>query len=157
MSRYVLRVDGAEREVETDDWTASLTTVLREHLGVVEVKNGCDTGRCGSCAVTLDGVLVTSCTVLAADAEDCEIATVRSLGSDEQPGAVQSALVAAGAVQCGFCTPGMAVAISDLLSRDPAPTETAVRLALSGNLCRCTGYGRIVEAVRRLTAKGSTE
>ena len=150
---YVLRVDGNEVVVTGAVQEASLTTALREHLGVLQVKDGCNQGRCGSCVVLLDGVLVTSCTVLAADAVGSEVTTVRSLGSAEQPGRVQRALVEAGAVQCGFCTPGMAVAIADLVAREPAPTETAARLALSGNLCRCTGYGRILDAVARLAAE----
>lgn len=153
LEAYVLRVDGCDLDVSDAPQHASLTTVLREHLGVVEVKDGCNSGRCGSCAVLLDGVLVTSCTVLAADAVGAEVSTVRSLGSEQDPGEVQRALVDAGAVQCGFCTPGMAVAIADLLSREPAPTETAARLALSGNLCRCTGYGRILAAVARLAGE----
>lgn len=146
---YALVVDGEQREVRGADQSASLSHVLRERLGVAAVKNGCDQGRCGSCAVLLDGLLVTSCTVLAADVEGSVVVTAAGLAPDG-PGSVAQALVDAGAVQCGYCTPGMVVAIHDLLTRNPSPTDAQARLALSGNLCRCTGYGRILAAVRAL-------
>jgi carbon-monoxide dehydrogenase small subunit len=147
---YELRVDGVARKVATSGQGASLATVLRDSLDLPGTKIGCGTGRCGTCAVLLDDVLVASCTVLAADTAGCEVTTVAGLGTASAPGPVQRALVEAGAVQCGYCTPGMVVAITDLLARIPQPTEVEVRFALSGNLCRCTGYGRIIAAVLAL-------
>jgi carbon-monoxide dehydrogenase small subunit len=147
---YQLCVDGRGHEVACEEDGATLVSVLRDRLGLHGTKVGCATGRCGTCSVLLDGVHVTSCTVLAADAVGSEVTTVAGLGTTEHPGPVQEALVRFGAVQCGFCTPGMVVAITALLRHDPSPDESEVRLALSGNLCRCTGYGRIVEAVLSL-------
>jgi len=133
---------------EADVWPGeSLLFTLRERLGLPGSKNACEQGECGSCSVLLDGKLVCSCLVLAAQVEGHEIVTVEGLGDGElHP--VQTAFVEAGAVQCGFCTPGLVVAAADLLARVPAPTEDDIREALSGNLCRCTGYQKIVEAVQ---------
>jgi carbon-monoxide dehydrogenase small subunit len=122
--------------------------MLREHLGLPGSKNACEQGECGSCSVWMDGEVVCSCLVLAAQAEGLEIRTVESLSDGEDVHPVQEAFVEAGAVQCGFCTPGLVVAVVDLLERDPQPTEATVREALSGNLCRCTGYQKILDAVR---------
>ena len=131
-----------------DVWLgASLLYMLREHLGLPGSKNACEQGECGSCSVWLDGELVCSCLVLAAQAHEREVRTVESLSSDEHLHPVQDAFLEAGAVQCGFCTPGLIVAVADLLARDPTPTEATVREALSGNLCRCTGYVKILDAV----------
>ncbi|HWC69989.1 MAG TPA: (2Fe-2S)-binding protein [Actinomycetota bacterium] len=137
---------------EADVWGgASLLTMLRDSLGLLGSKNACEQGECGSCSVWLDGEVVCACLVLAAQAEGREIRTVEDLGGDGlHP--VQDAFVAAGAVQCGFCTPGLVVAVTDLLDRDASLDETAVREALAGNLCRCTGYEKILDAVRLAAA-----
>ena len=132
-----------------DVWPgASLLYMLREHLGLPGSKNACEQGECGSCSVWLDGELVCSCLVLAAQAHERDVRTVESLATQDGLHPVQEAFVEAGAVQCGFCTPGLVVAVADLLNRDPHPTETTVREALAGNVCRCTGYVKILDAVR---------
>ena len=134
---------------EADVWPgASLLSMLRDDLGLRGSKNACEQGECGSCSVWLDGELVCSCLVLAAQAEGRRIETVESLGREGRLHPVQQAFLDAGAVQCGFCTPGLVVAVTDLLHRDPEPTEEVIREALSGNLCRCTGYQKIIDAVR---------
>jgi carbon-monoxide dehydrogenase small subunit len=143
-----LTVNGAEREAEVWDG-ASLLTMLREHLGLPGSKNACEQGECGSCSVLLDDQLVCSCLVLAAAAEGRRVRTVEDLVADERLHPVQRAFVDAGAVQCGFCTPGFVVAAYALLRDNPEPSEAEIREALSGNLCRCTGYGKIIEAVQR--------
>ena len=145
--RIELRVNG--EPCEADVWAGeSLLYVLRERLGYPGSKNACEQGECGSCSVLYDGRLVCSCLVLAAQADGHEVATVEGLGGEDGLHPVQEAFVEAGAVQCGFCTPGLVVAAADLLRRSPEPTEDEIREALSGNLCRCTGYGKIFEAVR---------
>ena len=145
---YKLLVNDVEHEV-ADAWLGeSLLYVLRERLGLPGSKNACEQGECGSCSVTVDGALVCSCLVLAAGAVDREIVTIEALGADGVLSDVQQAFVDAGAVQCGFCTPGLVMAVRDLLDRHAAPTELEIREAISGNLCRCTGYGRVMEAVR---------
>jgi len=132
-----------------DVWAgASLLFALRERLGLPGAKNACEQGECGSCSVWLDGELVCACLVLAAQAHERDVRTVESLATDQGLHPVQEAFLAAGAVQCGFCTPGLIVAVADLLARDPLPAESTVREALSGNLCRCTGYAKILDAVR---------
>ena len=134
---------------EADVWPgSSLLFVLREEIGLPGSKNACEQGECGSCSVWLDGDLVCACLVLAAQAHGREVRTVESLATDDRLHPVQEAFVEAGAVQCGFCTPGLVVAVTDLLEHDPAPDELTVREALSGNLCRCTGYEKVFEAVR---------
>ncbi|MXW41955.1 MAG: (2Fe-2S)-binding protein [Acidimicrobiia bacterium] len=156
---YSLRVNGANREVADSQVSESLLFVLRERLGCTGTKNACTEGECGSCVVLVDGVLTCSCLVLAATVVGREITTIEGLGIaesadekllDERGGLlpVQQAFVDEGAVQCGFCTPGLIVAVHDLLEANPNPSEGDVREALSGNLCRCTGYGRILAAVR---------
>ncbi len=146
--RIALTVNGERREAEA--WEGeSLLYFLRERLGLWGTKNACEQGECGSCSVLLDGRLVCACLVLAAAAAGGEIETVEGLAADPVGRAVQRAMVEAGGVQCGFCTPGFAVAITDLLKRNPEPDEMEVREALSGNLCRCTGYVRILEAAKR--------
>ena len=125
----------------------SLLYVLRERLALPGSKNACEQGECGSCSVYLDGELVCACLVLAGQAEDREIVTVEGLAGEDELHPVQEAFLAAGAVQCGFCTPGMIMAATDLLRRTPNPTEEQVRHGLEGNLCRCTGYHNIVKAV----------
>jgi carbon-monoxide dehydrogenase small subunit len=138
-----LSVNG--RQVEADIWEGeSLLYALRERLGFPGSKNACEQGECGSCSVLLDGELVCSCLVLAAQAPGHELVTVEGLELNR----VQEAFVKAGAVQCGFCTPGFVVAATDLLARNPRPSDDEIREALSGNLCRCTGYAKIFDAVR---------
>ncbi len=147
-----VNVNGEWREA--DAWEgSSLLSMLRDDLGLPGSKNACEQGECGSCSVWLDGDLVCSCLVLAAQAQGREVRTVESLSGDGELHPVQEAFIEAGAVQCGFCTPGLIVAVTDLLSHDPSPSEASVREALSGNLCRCTGYQKILDAVR-LSAEG---
>jgi aerobic carbon-monoxide dehydrogenase small subunit len=145
--RISLTVNG--ELMEADVWAGeSLLWALRERLGLPGSKNACEQGECGSCSVFLDGVLVCACLVLAAQADGHEVVTVEGLAADGQPHPVQQAFVEAGAVQCGFCTPGLVVATVDLLQRVPNPSDDEIREALSGNLCRCTGYAKIFDAVR---------
>jgi carbon-monoxide dehydrogenase small subunit len=135
--------------MEADVWPGSnLLFMLREHLGLPGSKNACEQGECGSCSVWLDGQLVCACLVLAAQAHQAEVRTIEALSSVDALHPVQEAFVETGAVQCGFCTPGLIVAVADLLDHDPQPTEPTIREALSGNLCRCTGYQKILDAVR---------
>jgi len=134
---------------ETEIWEGeSLLFALRERLGLPGSKNACEQGECGSCSVLLDGTLVCACLVLAAQADGHHVVTVEGLARDGQLHPVQEAFGETGAVQCGFCTPGLIVATADLLERNPAPSEDEIREALSGNLCRCTGYAKIFDAVR---------
>jgi len=146
--RLKLTVNGERREAE-DVWEGeSLLHVLRERLGLPGTKNACEQGECGSCSVYMDGTLVCSCLVLSGQAEEREIVTVEGLAGKDGLHPVQQAFVEAGGVQCGFCTPGFIVATHDLLQRNPKPTDAEVREALAGNLCRCTGYEKILDAVR---------
>ena len=140
-------VNGEPREADGVWEGESLLYVLRERMGLPGSKNACEQGECGSCSVYLDGELVCACLVLAGQAEGAEVVTVEGL-ADGYLHPVQQAFLDAGAVQCGFCTPGLIVATHDLLARDPEPSEPAVREALAGNLCRCTGYEKILDAVR---------
>jgi len=145
--RIAVTVNGEPMEAEV--WEGeSLLCALREHLGLPGSKNACEQGECGSCSVLLDGTLVCACLVLAAQADGHEIVTVEGLGVDGSLHPVQEAFATTGAVQCGFCTPGLIVATVDLLARVPEPTDDEIREALSGNLCRCTGYAKIFDAVR---------
>jgi carbon-monoxide dehydrogenase small subunit len=145
--RIELTVNGERREA--DVWAGeSLLYVMRERLGLPGSKNACEQGECGSCSVLLDGKLVCACLVLAAQAEGHELVTVEGLGEDGELHPVQAAFTETGAVQCGFCTPGFIVATVDLLARTPSPSDDEIREALSGNLCRCTGYAKIFDAVR---------
>ena len=142
-------VNGEPREADGVWEGESLLYVLRERMDLPGSKNACEQGECGSCSVYLDGTLVCSCLVLAGQAEGAEIVTVEGLnGAGEDLHPIQEAFLAAGAVQCGFCTPGLIVATHDLLARNPAPSEPEIREALAGNLCRCTGYEKILDAVR---------
>ena len=146
--RVTATVNGQRQEVD-DVWEGeSLLYALRERLGFPGSKNACEQGECGSCSVLLDGTLVCACLVLAAQADGHEVVTVEGLAEDGELHPVQSAFVEAGAVQCGFCTPGLIVATHDLLARNPSPGDDEIREALSGNLCRCTGYQKIFDAVR---------
>ncbi len=145
--RVALTVNGERREA--DLWGGeSLLTLLRDTLELPGSKNACEQGECGSCSVLLDGELVCACLVLAAQADGHAVVTVEGLSPGDTLSAVQQAFVDAGAVQCGFCTPGLVVAVTDLLARTPDPADDEVREALSGNLCRCTGYAKIFDAVR---------
>ena len=145
-------VNGEPREADGVWEGESLLYVLRERMGLPGSKNACEQGECGSCSVYLDGALVCACLVLAGQAEGAEVVTVEGL-ADGELHPVQQAFLDAGAVQCGFCTPGLIVATHDLLARDPEPSEPTVREALAGNLCRCTGYEKIIEAVRLATER----
>lgn len=148
---YTLRVNGEDREVR-DAWVGeSLLFVLRERLGLLGSKGACEQGECGSCSVLVDGELVCSCLVLAASASGREIVSIEGIAPVGSPTDVQQAFVDAGAVQCGFCTPGLIMATHALLDQSPEPSELEIREALSGNICRCTGYGRIIEAVQRVS------
>ncbi len=149
---YMLTVNGTARTVSGSWLGESLLYVLRERLGLPGAKNACEQGECGSCSVLLDGLVVCACCVLAVDAAGSEVVTVEGLTASGEAADIQTALVGAGGVQCGFCTPGFVVALHDLLRRRPDAGELEVREALSGNLCRCTGYGRILEAVRAIQA-----
>ncbi|HEY6067773.1 MAG TPA: (2Fe-2S)-binding protein [Gaiellaceae bacterium] len=145
--RITFRVNGGTHEA--DVWEGeNLLFALRERLGLPGSKNACEQGECGSCSVLLDGKLVCSCLVLAAQADGHEVVTVEGLAQDGRLHRVQEAFVAAGAVQCGFCTPGLVVAAADLLAKNAYPGDDEIREALSGNLCRCTGYAKIFDAVR---------
>jgi carbon-monoxide dehydrogenase small subunit len=146
--RLSLEVNGEKHEVD-DVWEGeSLLYVLRERLKLPGSKNACEQGECGSCSVYMDDVLVCACLVLAGQVEGREIVTVEGISEVGELHPVQEAFVEAGAVQCGFCTPGFVVATHDLLRRNSEPTEAEIREALAGNLCRCTGYEKILDAVR---------
>jgi carbon-monoxide dehydrogenase small subunit len=150
--RVTLTVNGSEQSAD-DVWPGeSLLYVLRERLGLPGAKNACEQGECGSCTVYLDGLPVCACLVAAGQAQGAEIVTVEGLGpagdGDDGLDPVQRAFLETGAVQCGFCTPGLIVAVHDLLRRSPAPADPEIREALAGNLCRCTGYEKILDAVR---------
>ena len=146
--RIELTVNGERREAD-DVWEGeSLLYALRERLGLPGSKNACEQGECGSCTVYLDGTPVCSCLVAAGQANGRDVTTVEGLGSGEDLHPVQQAFLDAGAVQCGFCTPGLIVATDDLLKRKPDPSDAEIREALAGNLCRCTGYEKILDAVR---------
>jgi aerobic carbon-monoxide dehydrogenase small subunit len=147
---YVLHVNGTARQVG-DAWIGeSLLYVLRERLGLMGAKGACEQGECGSCSVVIDDQLLCSCLVLAASAVGQAIVTVEGLAPAGSPTDVQQAFVDFGAVQCGFCTPGLVMAAHSLLDRNPQPSEMEIREELSGNICRCTGYGRIIEAVQQV-------
>ena len=147
-----VKVNGEWRQAEVWPGT-SLLGLLRDALHLYGSKNACEQGECGSCSVWLDGALVCSCLVLAAQAHERNVRTVEGLPEDGRLHPVQEAFVEAGAVQCGFCTPGFVVAVADLLVKDPDPSPATVREALSGNICRCTGYQKILEAVNLAAAR----
>jgi carbon-monoxide dehydrogenase small subunit len=143
-------VNGRAQEVRDAGVAESLLFVLRERLGLMGSKGACEQGECGSCSVLVDGNLVCGCLVLAAGAVGQEITTIEGIAPVGSPSDVQRAFVDAGAVQCGFCTPGLIMATHSLLERSLSPTELEIREELSGNICRCTGYGRIIDAVQRV-------
>jgi carbon-monoxide dehydrogenase small subunit len=145
--RITITINREQREA--DIWPGeSLLFALRERLGLPGSKNACEQGECGSCSVLLDGVLACSCLVLAAQADGHDVTTIEGLADGDTLHPVQEAFVEAGAVQCGFCTPGLVMAAHDLLEREPLPSDAAIREALAGNLCRCTGYQGILASVR---------
>jgi carbon-monoxide dehydrogenase small subunit len=143
-----ITVNGERREADGVWEGQSLLNALRDDLGLPGAKNACEQGECGSCSVYLDGTLVCSCLVLAGQADQRSVTTVEGIADGESLHAVQQAMIDAGAVQCGFCTPGFVVAAHDLLQRNADPSEPEIREALAGNLCRCTGYEKIVDAVQ---------
>ena len=152
--RVDLTVNGERRQAD-DVWEGeSLLYVLRERLGLPGSKNACEQGECGSCSVYLDGDVVCACLVAAGQAQGRVVVTVEGLATDDVLHPVQTAFLETGAVQCGFCTPGLLVAVHDLLARDPSPDDDTVREALAGNLCRCTGYEKILDAVRLAAERG---
>ena len=150
--RYELRVNGRNRAAEAEPHE-SLLDVLRDRLRLTGSKKGCNEAECGSCTVLLDGRPVVSCLVLAADAADRDVMTIEALAEDGAPHPLQRQMVEQGGVQCGYCTPGMIVSAWALLRDNADPTDEEIRFALSGNLCRCTGYGKIVKAVRAAAAE----
>jgi aerobic carbon-monoxide dehydrogenase small subunit len=156
--RIILTVNGAEHVVD-DVWEGeSLLYVLRERLGMAGAKNACEQGECGSCTVYLDGVAVCACLVAAGQAHGREVGTVEGLAAEAPDGElhpVQRAFLECGAVQCGFCTPGLLMSTHDLLRRCPHPSDPEIREALAGNLCRCTGYEKILDAVRTAAQAGT--
>ena len=152
--RIAVRVNGEDCEANWGEGE-SLLFALREKLGFPGSKNACEQGECGSCSVLLDGTLVCACLVLAAQADGHDVTTVEGLADGDELHRVQQAFVDAGAVQCGFCTPGLVVATADLLRQSPAPSDDEIREALSGNLCRCTGYVKIFDAVRAAASEAT--
>ena len=151
-----LSVNGTKFTID-DSWLGeSLLYTLRERLGLYGSKNACEQGECGSCSIMLDETIVCACLVLTGSAIGRDIKTIESLAPEGSLSVIQQAFVDAGAIQCGFCTPGLLVTIEDFLDDNAEPTELEIREAISGNLCRCTGYGRIVEAVR-IASKASTD
>jgi carbon-monoxide dehydrogenase small subunit len=153
LMKITCAVNGAALNAD-DVWEGeSLLYVLRERFGLFGSKNACEQGECGSCSIYLDGKLVCACLVLGGQAEGREIVTVEGIGSGGALHVVQEAFVEAGAVQCGFCTPGLIVAAHDLLQRIPEPSTVQIREALAGNICRCTGYAKIIDAVHLAAAR----
>jgi carbon-monoxide dehydrogenase small subunit len=148
------KVNGEDRVANVGGWE-SLLTVLREELELPGSKNACEQGECGSCSVVLDGAVVTSCLVMAADCEGSEVTTVEGIGTDRELHAVQQALLDHGAVQCGFCTPGFVVTAAHLFEENPHPSSDEIKEALSGNICRCTGYGAILRGLEALAEETS--
>jgi carbon-monoxide dehydrogenase small subunit len=153
---FTLHVNGEARPVQ-DSWLGeNLLDVLRDRLGLMGSKGACEQGECGSCSVLVDGHLVCSCLVMAASAVGQQVVTVEGIAPVGTPSDVQQLFVDAGAVQCGFCTPGLIMAVHDLLERTPEPGDTEIREELAGNICRCTGYGRIIDAVQQVAVARRT-
>ena len=150
--RYTLKVNGEVYETDAEPHQ-SLLDVLREDLRLTGSKKGCDEGECGACTVMLDGVPVLSCLVLIADARDKEVLTIEGLSPEGQPHPLQMQMVNLGGIQCGYCTPGVIMSAYALLEENPNPTEEEIRFAIAGNICRCTGYSKIVEAVQAAAAE----
>ncbi len=154
---YQLRVNGSDYDVEQAWLGESLLYVLRERLYLMGTKNACEQGECGSCSVFVDGELVCACLVMAATVQGADIQTIEGLGKDGQLSVVQRAFVESGAIQCGFCSPGLVMSLEKFLLENSDPTDLELREAISGNLCRCTGYGRILEAARSAAVTIRTE
>ena len=152
----VLHVNGASHSVELDPHM-SLLDAVRDVIGLIGSKEGCDDSECGACMMLLDGKPVNSCSYLALQADGREVTTVEGLADGEELAPLQRAFLEHGGVQCGFCTPGMLISATALLRANPDPSEDDVRIALSGNLCRCTGYGGIVRAVRDVAQGGASD
>ena len=151
LHRITLKVNGSTEMVDVPgNWT--LLQMLREKLALTGTKNGCASGECGACTVIMNGDAVNSCMVLAAECEGAEIVTVEGLSKEGQLDALQKFMIETGGIQCGFCTPGVLLSAKALLMRNPNPTEYDIREALAGNLCRCTGYNRIISAVQKAAA-----
>ncbi|BAJ62612.1 MULTISPECIES: (2Fe-2S)-binding protein [Anaerolinea] len=147
--RITLTVNGVMELVDVPS-NMTLLQMLREKLGLTGTKNGCASGECGACTVMLNGEPVNSCMVLAVECDGADVVTVEGLAKNGQLDPLQEAIIETGGVQCGFCTPGILISSRALLNRNPKPTEFEIREAISGNLCRCTGYNRIVEAVKKV-------
>lgn len=145
-TRVRFRVNGQDVELDVDPM-ATLLDVLREQLGLTGTKNGCDAGDCGACTVIMDGKAILSCLTPVLQAAGKEIATVEGLAQEGKLHPLQEAFIECGAVQCGFCTPGMLLSAKALLDQNPSPTQEEVKVAISGNLCRCTGYKKIIDAI----------
>ena len=145
-----LNINGQLHEIEAEPWR-TLLDVLRNDLGLTGTKEGCGTGSCGACTVLVDGKAVNSCLMFIAEAEGKEITTIEGLAGDETLHPIQQAFIDEGAVQCGFCTPGVILTAKALLDSNPNPTEVEIREAIAGNLCRCTGYDKIVRAIMSVT------
>ncbi|WP_394931209.1 (2Fe-2S)-binding protein [uncultured Ilumatobacter sp.] len=154
---FTLHVNGEAHQVR-DSWLGeNLMDVLRDRLGLMGSKGACEQGECGSCSVLVDGHLVCSCLVMAASAVGQQVVTIEGVAPVGSPSDVQQAFVEFGAVQCGFCTPGLIMAVHDLLERTPDPGDTEIREELAGNICRCTGYGRIIDAVQQVAVARRTD
>jgi carbon-monoxide dehydrogenase small subunit len=154
---FTLHVNGEAQQV-CDSWLGeNLMDVLRDRLGLMGSKGACEQGECGSCSVLVDGHLVCSCLVMAASAVGQQVVTIEGVAPVGSPSDVQQAFVDFGAVQCGFCTPGLIMAVHDLLERTPDPGDTEIREELAGNICRCTGYGRIIDAVQQVAVARRTD
>jgi len=147
-----LTINGEHRELEVEPFRSLLDT-LRNEAGLTGTKKGCDVGDCGACTVILDGKPVCSCLVLAAEAEGCEVTTIEGLSSDGKLHPLQESFLKFGGAQCGFCTPGVIMMAKALLDANPSPSEEEIRFAIAGNICRCTGYTKIIEAIKE-TANG---
>lgn len=156
LMQITLTINGEKRELEVTPYTR-LLDLLREDLGLTGVKEGCGKGECGACTVIMNGELTASCLVPAPQADQAEILTVEGLGSKGDLHPIQESFVEAGAVQCGYCIPGMVLASKKLLDENPMPTEKEVRYGLSGNICRCTGYAKIIDAVMMASDKLAVE
>jgi aerobic-type carbon monoxide dehydrogenase small subunit (CoxS/CutS family) len=146
-NRISITVNNERRQIEVEPYE-TLLELLRDRLGLTGTKKCCGEGECGACSVIMDGRIVNSCIILAAEADGSDVLTIEGLSEDGKPSELQQAFLDSGAVQCGFCTPGMIMAAHYLLLDNPHPTEEEIREGLSGNLCRCTGYNRIIEAVQ---------
>ena len=156
MHTITFRING-ERRTETVSPTATLLEMIRDQLHLTGTKEGCGIGECGACTVLLDGAPVTACLVLAAEIDGCEVRTIESEVVDGQLSLLQQAFIDAGAVQCGFCTPGMIMSARGLLLRNPHPTDEEIIEAIAGNLCRCTGYEAIIQAIRSVVTNAAAK